>query len=59
MSGCCVKVGAYFDPGAPALCRALIFRNIFNQVYTLEKVLKIKKDTVTQTVFLDEAIKVR
>ena len=29
------------------------------QVYTLEKVLKVKKDTVSQTVFLDEAMKVR
>lgn len=29
------------------------------QVYTLEKVLKMKKDTVTQAVFLDEAMKVR
>jgi hypothetical protein len=29
------------------------------KIYTLEKVLKLKKDTVTQTVFLDEAMKVR
>ncbi|KAF8908809.1 Golgi transport complex subunit 5-domain-containing protein [Mucidula mucida] len=28
------------------------------KVYTLEKVLKLKKDTVTQSVFLDEAMKV-
>ena len=28
------------------------------QVYTLEKVLKLKKDTVSQTVFLEEAMKV-
>ena len=28
------------------------------QVYTLEKVLKVKKDTVSQMVFLDEAMKV-
>ncbi|KAL1704556.1 Golgi transport complex subunit 5-domain-containing protein [Schizophyllum commune] len=27
------------------------------KVYTLEKVLKVKKDTVSQTVFLDEAMK--
>ena len=29
------------------------------QVYTLEKVLMVKKDPVTQVVFLDEAMKVR
>jgi hypothetical protein len=29
------------------------------QVYTLEKVLKLKKDPVSQMVFLDEAMKVR
>ena len=29
-----------------------------NQVYTLEKVLKIKKDPVTQTEFLDDVMKV-
>ena len=28
------------------------------QIYTLEKVLKLKKDTSTQAVFLDEAMKV-
>ena len=28
------------------------------QVYTLEKVLKLKKDPVSQIVFLDEAMKV-
>lgn len=27
-------------------------------MYTLEKVLKMKKDTVSQVVFLDEAMKV-
>jgi len=29
------------------------------QVYALEKVLKIKKDPVTQVLFMDEAMKVR
>ena len=29
------------------------------KVYTLEKVLKIKRDPVTEVVFLDEAMKVR
>jgi hypothetical protein len=28
------------------------------QVYTLEKVLKLKKDPISQIVFLDEAMKV-
>lgn len=28
------------------------------QVYTLEKVLKMKKDPISQVVFLDEAMKV-
>jgi hypothetical protein len=28
------------------------------QVYTLEKVLKIKKDPITQTEFLDDVMKV-
>ena len=32
---------------------------INQQVYTLEKVLKLKKDTGTGTMFLDEAMKVR
>lgn len=31
---------------------------VFHQVYTLEKVLKIKKDTVSGINFLDEAMKV-
>ena len=30
-----------------------------SQVYTLEKVLVVKKDPVTQVIFLDEAMKVR
>lgn len=30
----------------------------FIQVYTLEKVLKVKKDPVSQALFLDEAMKV-
>lgn len=29
------------------------------KVYTLENVLKVKKDPVSQVLFLDEAIKVR
>lgn len=32
--------------------------DINSQVYTLEKVLKMKKDTLSQVVFLDEAMKV-
>ena len=32
---------------------------INQQVYTLEKVLKLKKDTGTGAMFLDEAMKVR
>ena len=32
---------------------------INHQVYTLEKVLKLKKDTGSGTMFLDEAMKVR
>ena len=31
----------------------------YDQVYTLEKVLKIKKDPITQTEFLDDVMKVR
>jgi hypothetical protein len=30
----------------------------YDQVYTLEKVLKIKKDPITQTEFLDDVMKV-
>ena len=53
MAGACVKVRAsfcyYFE--ADLDCCDL-------QVYTLEKVLKLKKDPVSQIVFLDEAMKV-
>jgi hypothetical protein len=43
-----------------ACCRlsALVYLTLA-KIYTLEKVLKLKKDTVTQTIFLDEAMKVR
>jgi len=33
--------------------------NRYVQVYTLEKVLRLKKDQTTQTSFLDEAMAVR
>ncbi len=33
--------------------------DLFEQVYTLEKVLKMKRDITTQVMFLDEAMKVR
>lgn len=36
----------------------LLYSIHFMQVYTLEKVLKMKKDTITQVVFIDEAMKV-
>jgi hypothetical protein len=46
-------------------CCQLLHKGVFNtgncaydQVYTLEKVLKIKKDPVTQTEFLDDVMKV-
>ena len=39
------------DPVRRGLCAR-------QQVYTLEKVLVVKKDPVTQVVFLDEAMKV-
>ncbi len=53
MAGACVKVSVflfiYFGAGLDC-CNP--------QVYTLEKVLKLKKDPVSQIVFLDEAMKV-
>ena len=52
MAGACVKVCLlfiYFVAGLECSDR---------QVYTLEKVLKLKKDPVSQIVFLDEAMKV-
>ena len=52
MAGACVKVCLlfiYFGAGLDCCDR---------QVYTLEKVLKLKKDPVSQIVFLDEAMKV-
>jgi hypothetical protein len=46
-------------------CCELLHKGVFNtgnraydQVYTLEKVLKIKKDPITQTEFLDDVMKV-
>ena len=53
MAGACVKVCFFFIYflGARVDCCDL-------QVYTLEKVLKLKKDPVSQIVFLDEAMKV-
>lgn len=36
----------------------LVSRTMNAQVYTLEKVLKLKKDPISQIVFLDEAMKV-
>ena len=38
--------------------QALKFDISVLQVHTLEKVLRLKKDTVTQTVMLDEVLKV-
>ena len=52
MAGACVKVCfLYLFLGAGVNCCDL-------QVYALEKVLKLKKDPVSQIVFLDEAMKV-
>ena len=47
MAGCCIKVRR----GSSA-CLTL-------QVYTLEKVLKAKRDPQTQVTFLEEAMRVR
>jgi hypothetical protein len=46
VANCCIKVGS-------ANSISLIV-----QVYTLEKVLRIKKDPVTQTEFLEDVMKV-
>ena len=52
MAGACVKVCLLFiDFGAD-------LDSCDPQVYTLEKVLKLKKDPVSQIIFLDEAMKV-
>jgi len=50
MADCCIKVYAYpirLDTTIETL-----------QVYALEKVLNLKKDTATHVVFIDEAMKV-
>ena len=51
MSGCCVKVGRYsrFE---------LRIDSFTGKVYTLEKVLNLKKDPTTGISFLDESMKV-
>jgi hypothetical protein len=48
------------------MCQGKVDYAVFNvglndsdaQVYTLEKVLKLKKDPISQIIFLDEAMKV-
>lgn len=58
MASCCIKVG-HLDPGLPPHERtSKLTRRLSFQVYTLEKVLRVKKDPATQTPFLDEAMKV-
>lgn len=52
MAGACVKV-------SPPTLFKLDLNGYGAQVYTLEKVLKLKKDPISQIVFLDEAMKVR
>ena len=52
MTVCCIKVR---DPICLVAHRV---HSINQQVYTLEKVLKLKKDTGTGIMFLDEAMKV-
>lgn len=49
---CCIKVRHQYLPR----CK---IRSINQQVYTLERVLKLKKDPGTGVMFLDEAMKVR
>lgn len=47
MAGCCIKA------------RRTLKRALTSQVYTLEKVLKAKRDPQTQATFLEEAMRVR
>jgi conserved oligomeric Golgi complex subunit COG5-like protein len=51
MAGACVKVSSPTLLDVDLNCHD-------DQVYTLEKVLKLKKDPISQIVFLDEAMKV-
>lgn len=52
MAGACVKVSFVYGNLNVGLT------GYDAQVYTLEKVLKLKKDPISQIVFLDEAMKV-
>jgi hypothetical protein len=52
MTVCCIKVQHHYLP------RGILYSNP-SKVYTLERVLKLKKDPGTGAMFLDEAMKVR
>ena len=53
IADCCIKVPHSLMVGNP---KTHGFE--YDQVYTLEKVLTLKKDSVSQVLFLDEAMKV-
>ena len=55
LTASCIKVRALLIPFAVSMANE---HSSFPKVYSLEKVLKLKKDTVLKTPFLDEAMKV-
>jgi hypothetical protein len=55
MAGCCIKVGHAYGLGCS---RVDLCSRMKTKVYTLEKVLNVKKDPLTGVSFLDESMTV-